>query len=349
MTLRASSGVNIIRCLCRTWWGADPATFLILYKAYIRPHLDYGSIFLGGCARFLLTKLDKVQYRALRVVGAFMRSSPVHIILSECGKTALDFRRIWLASKFILKVVSYDNPIYSSIEQFYIVFLNYLSFWRRKYFPPILAAFQNTLHEIHEVAHNPLFPCHFFPLDSQISPTVYEPLNLGKEGNQTKFVSWYLDNWSEYKLIFTDGSKDEQGNVGIGIYLNKSTELTARLPSANSICSAELFAIKKALELIQHNDFEKSLICSDSKSALEKMTRPSYKAAADTQTLQLKQKLSPLHEQNKAVKFAWIQSHTGIVGNDRADYLAKLGRKLPVTEEPNASFKYFQTKYKENL
>uniref|UniRef100_A0A6P7GYG6 ribonuclease H n=1 Tax=Diabrotica virgifera virgifera TaxID=50390 RepID=A0A6P7GYG6_DIAVI len=178
----------------------------------------------------------------------------------------------------------------------------------------------------------------------------YETVNMGKEANnQIKFMEWYLNNWSEYKLIFTDGSKDKQGNVGIGIYLNERTQLTARLPSANSICSAEVFAIKKALELIQQNNFTKCLICSDFKSALEKITRSSYKAAIDSQTLQLKQKLCEFDEQHIEIKFAWIPSHTGIIGNDRADHLANLGRKLPISEEPKASFKDFQIKYKENL
>ncbi|XP_050497457.1 uncharacterized protein LOC126878657 [Diabrotica virgifera virgifera] len=184
----------------------------------------------------------------------------------------------------------------------------------------------------------------------KISPMAYETVNMGKEANnQTKFMEWYLNNWSEYKLIFTDGSKDKQGNVGIGIYLNERTQLTARLPSANSICSAEVFAIKKALELIQQNNFTKCLICSDSKSALEKITRSSYKAAIDSQTLQLKQKLCEFDEQHREIKFAWIPSHTGIIGNDRADHLANLGRKLPISEEPKAPFKDFQIKYKENL
>ncbi|XP_050498279.1 uncharacterized protein LOC126879253 isoform X1 [Diabrotica virgifera virgifera] len=102
-------------------------------------------------------------------------------------------------------------------------------------------------------------------------------------------------------------------------------------------------------QLIQQNNFTKCLICSDSKSALEKITRSSYKAAIDSQTLQLKQKLCEFDEQHREIKFAWIPSHTGIIGNDRADHLANLGRKLPISEEPKASFKDFQIKYKENL
>lgn len=39
---KANEDVNLLRSVCGTGWGSDPSTLLLLYKAIIRSHLDYG-------------------------------------------------------------------------------------------------------------------------------------------------------------------------------------------------------------------------------------------------------------------------------------------------------------------
>ncbi|XP_060527677.1 probable RNA-directed DNA polymerase from transposon BS isoform X2 [Cylas formicarius] len=47
MIQKASGGLNMMRFISRIWWGAHPSTLLTFYKAYVRPHLDYGAFFFG--------------------------------------------------------------------------------------------------------------------------------------------------------------------------------------------------------------------------------------------------------------------------------------------------------------
>lgn len=55
---KALQGINIMKAICRTWWGSHPTTLLTLYRALVRPHLDYGSSLIDKCSRALLARLD---------------------------------------------------------------------------------------------------------------------------------------------------------------------------------------------------------------------------------------------------------------------------------------------------
>lgn len=59
--------LKVIGFLRTTWWGADPSLLLLLYRAFIRSRIDYGSFIWNQLPRYLSAKLDRVQYNALRV------------------------------------------------------------------------------------------------------------------------------------------------------------------------------------------------------------------------------------------------------------------------------------------
>ena len=86
------------------------------------------------------------------------------------------------------------------------------------------------------------------------------------------FQNHIRTTYSEYQLIYTDGSKDEHG-VGSAAVINNS-KLASILPSVASIYTAELHAIKLAGKLIckqltENPRCKKFLICSDSLSAIQ--------------------------------------------------------------------------------
>jgi ribonuclease HI len=68
-------------------------------------------------------------------------------------------------------------------------------------------------------------------------------------------------------FFFTDGSKSDDA-VGAA-FQGMSEEKSFRLPKDASIFTAELFAILQVLRYIKHKKIMSSVICSDSKSALQ--------------------------------------------------------------------------------
>ena len=48
LTGKCAKGINLLCCLFGTEWGAHRDSLLLLYKAIIRSHLDYGGLILGN-------------------------------------------------------------------------------------------------------------------------------------------------------------------------------------------------------------------------------------------------------------------------------------------------------------
>ena len=65
-------GLNLLRVVAHTSWGADQQTLLHLYRSLIRSKLDYGCIVYGSARDSYLRMLDPIQNHALRLcIGAF--------------------------------------------------------------------------------------------------------------------------------------------------------------------------------------------------------------------------------------------------------------------------------------
>ncbi len=78
---------------------------------------------------------------------------------------------------------------------------------------------------------------------------------------KSKFYS-YLD-------IYTDGSKDEENRVGIGIYIpTLNASIVKRLPDQLSVYTAEVMAIIVGLQWVEEVKPDRVVCCVDSVAAL---------------------------------------------------------------------------------
>ena len=171
-----------------------------------------------------------------------------------------------------------------------------------------------------------------------------------EEDNNIKFRDYINTRWNGYHTIFTDGSVSDDKSVGIGVYIPViNLKFSARLPYHMSICTAETLAIIKALKVIMENEWEKVIICADSRSALERISNINLSYKLDHHTIYCKQILAQLQSQGRTIEFIWIPSHTNIDGNEKADTLAVEGANLEIISPLKCNFTEFIPQIKVNI
>ncbi|XP_073821296.1 uncharacterized protein [Musca autumnalis] len=122
--------------------------------------------------------------------------------------------------------------------------------------------------------------------------------------------------------VYTDGSKMENG-TGAGVYSDiLNLQLSFKLNKECSVFQAEIFAIKKAAELIKNikEDIDGPVtIYVDSQAAHKSLMSYSIKSAVVLDCIKV------LSDLKSAVTLCWVPGHCNIVGNEMADELARRG------------------------
>ncbi|XP_044766286.1 uncharacterized protein LOC123322405 [Coccinella septempunctata] len=342
---KAFHGINLIRTLSRTWWGSHPSTLLVLYRSTVRPHIDYGSILFGAVPRKNLYLLDKTQYTALRSCLGMMRSTPINILLALAGELPLKYRRIWLGAKFISKLLRFkDDCVLDSIKS--------LQRWSNL---PLLSSLPlldslNIIDDPGSIYSDSSLPCHQGTISVHTQKIPLHSLGLKKDNpdNSSLFLKKCDEVFPNTVKIYTDASKSGY-RVGIGVYYPSLISLSQSLPGFFSICTAELIAIQRAISLVACFDVPHSVIFSDSKSALEKISNWSIHSSNDDITLDIRNKVISLQNSGRSISLAWVPGHTCIPGNISADSLAKEGASLPHSNPVKADAREFWPLFKKTI
>lgn len=313
--------LNIIKTLAHQNWGAQEAIILRVYRSLIRSKIDYGSVAYASASKSVLKLLNPIHSTALRLATGALRTSPVASLERETNEPPLWIRRQHLIAKYAAKIAEDPSKsVYSCV-------------------------FNGKYETLYSAA--PRLPV---PLSQKIRDVL--PLDANRIKGQMKFgtppwslklpvidttLSQYmksetpqellrkshlelLSNFSHDTVFFTDGSKSTNQTSSAVICEDTMAKFKFRLAPMCSVFSAELFAILKALELILNSSNRNSIICSDSKSAIDAVSDIFSKNT-------LVQEIHRIHMQvvdaNKSVCIIWTPSHCGILGNEAADKLAK--------------------------
>ena len=313
---RANKAHNVLKTLCRTSWGADPKMLLLLYKSLIRSHFEYAFLCFAGDSKSV-NNLDKIQNKNLRLITGAFKSTPINVMQVECKLPPLSIRFSYLKERFLLKLYSKKN--------------NYL-FANLSHFPSILT--RNTLYilqgfsefvnflETLQIQRSILLPCYQGDFHSKF-PAIN--IIIDNKLSSKEDVSSKFSEYSGCRFLYTDGSKtdcavsfaffDSLLNLGTGYKINANT----------SIFTAEALAILAALKHIKHKNHGccEWVIVSDSMSVLENLKNNRYNANTNYLIPLIKQFWLHLYTGGINVRFMWVPSHVGVVGNERADLLAR--------------------------
>ena len=92
-------------------FGATQARLLKIFKIYIRPKLDYGSIIYTSATTTELNKLKVVTNDAMRIATGAFKSTKIEALYGLTGENTPDLRRDYLALRYYVKIKSsLSNP-----------------------------------------------------------------------------------------------------------------------------------------------------------------------------------------------------------------------------------------------
>ena len=89
------------------------SALLIIYKSFIRPHLDYGDIIYDKAFNeSSQAKLESLQYNATLAITGAIRGSSTEKSFEELGLESLKSRRCYRKMSFLYKVLKSESPSY---------------------------------------------------------------------------------------------------------------------------------------------------------------------------------------------------------------------------------------------
>ena len=106
--------VNRTIDLLRKFQQVLPRPFLItIYKAFIRPHLDYGDvIFDQAFNNSFHQRLESIQYNAALAITGAIRGTSKEKLYQELGFESLQSRRWFRKLSLFYKIIKNESPLY---------------------------------------------------------------------------------------------------------------------------------------------------------------------------------------------------------------------------------------------
>ena len=323
--------LNIFKILAGSKWGVHPKHLRLLYISLIRSRLDYGSFFYANSSKSNLDKLDRIQNQCMRIIGGFIKTTPIHAMESELCLQPLQIRRKYLAGKFWLKCKSFFNNVSLNVIRDLNSSCDSL-YWRKKKLPLLISIHRSLRHySIAAEKKLPMYSLLIWISSLDITKNISSSIE-GVSGNK---LSWnkselynqcikFLDiKYASFNKLYTDGSKNEFGGGAAVFDPQRNITLKFKSHLNISIMHIELIAIYQSLLYILSDDKKKYVILSDSKSALDHLARLTSLSRGYPIAYDILECICRIEAESKIIIIQWIPSHIGITGNEAVDKAAK--------------------------
>ena len=301
-----------------------------LVITFIRSRLSYGQeVFFAACPS-LIGKLQSCETALIKRLLDLPQIASPQLVYREIGLLPLDDNRLLQTTKTVLRLKSNQSDVDEELSFDFLDTEDPSMVNRLAKNPSLLSRGSSIMNYTSElislaglglafIEMNPDIGSMFAPWDEpQLDIQLYLD-GCKKSDNPAllkSFAQEVIHNHRDFQQIFTDGSKSETGEVGCAIYhKNANFKKSIKLNKDISIFSAELFAIKSAIDYIYNHTIDTNfVIFSDSRSALQALlaSRPNR----PSMVLEIKTVIDLLQKQGRTLKFIWIPSHCDIQGND---------------------------------
>ena len=253
---KCSIRMNLFRCLTSRQCGADRITLLRLYKAIVRPIIEYGAVVYAGGKKLPLASIETIQNSFLRIAIGAMKTSPVAALQVETNVPPLYVRRMEITLRYVTKIKQHpEHASRKAIDTLPRIHHSYIGPSERRTGLTIASRMNMYRDELQIDLPN------ITPLSTlDEAPWRLHPRSVSFlfECNKTsvplseihRTFNAFQAEHNTFQFIYTDGSKSNE-RTGNAIIAEGLTTLKGRLPNNTSIYMAELHAIFIALRLIE--------------------------------------------------------------------------------------------------
>lgn len=289
-------------------WGLQPGILHWMYTAIVRPIITYGAIvwWPRSTKASTRTQLDRVQRLACLGITGAMRTAPTRAIEVLTGLPPLHLVIEHEAMRSAYRLTGLGH--WKGEDQPH----GHVEIWKK--------ATQNC----------PVL----LMLQDSMMPTTSPSQTLRIQIPERS--DWEVEKSTicQHGIIwFTDGSKIGD-KAGAGVYGKTTrTRLSFALGSYATVFQAEVYAILACgLENLKRVPKGKTIqICSDSQAALLAIQSSKVRSRL---VLECKKTLNDLAIHNRVI-LTWVPGHSGVLGNEEADRLAREGSgRYPTGPEP---------------
>ena len=305
ITNKAKSTLMLCKRIVGATWGVTPKTMKWIFTAIIRPRLTYAAaIWIGGTKSIHNQKLlESAQRLATKLVTGCMPSTPKTALDKITNLTPIT---LWLEEEAIKGALRLQSG----------------GHWETVPAIPSRGNLQSHIKTINDLTED-------IPILRKTKDTMVTKLSL-----DTKFTIEIPDKETYQELpsnentiqCYTDGSMINE-SVGSGIFIKSSTELiheeSIHLGTSSTVFQAEMYGVQKTADvLLEKKIIDKNIIFNcDSQAAIKALDSLKIKSKTTQTTLETLNTLAT----NNTVLLRWIPAHSGYVGNEKADDLAKDG------------------------
>ena len=371
---KVAHDIGLLKMMAGASDGTSTLTMLKFYITCIRPKIEFGIVCMLGMDETALRKLEVLQNNCLRMILGVRRDVPAPILHAETGCLPIRERRDLLTLRFFGKLRMFHNehPLLDILDgSNYTQDANlYPDTNYCKQLAKLCRGFSAFIEDtpLEEFDGDPFMHIpSYTPRRSVTPPWVVEESvlvevipnpkgkNLLSADEKRALAEKYEKLISDFLVppdslaVFTDGSITEDRKAGFGIFITDGNltqeERCGRLASNCGTVTVELKAIQKALLLIndlRFKPYRNIMLLSDSQGALSQIRQsdPDENLAIN---YSIKDSLSQLRDAGVAVTFKYVPSHVGIMGNEKADMLAKHGTELDeATDNADLTFSFYK-------
>lgn len=324
-----------LKSLAWSGTGAGVPVLRMMYLTTIRSVVDYASPVLAGLGEGRLGKLEKIQNEAMRII---LHCPPNAMICAMRVELSLKSLRNRIEELNITAAIRHiRSGSGNELSRNIIGRISNLIAFRKQCKQGYITSLVENVRKYNvatwcKVPQRVLTP----PPWEEVLPNInIMPLTKKKcmydTGELKRIIEENVSQMSSTDAahVYCDGSVTETGRAGCGILVidkvsNEQVESEYYYRITNNVSStlAELCAILYGLLEIRGGKGDVHFFV-DSRSALESLVskNPVCKDIAD----QCRAILNDLEKSKRKITFTWIPSHVGIINNERADKLAKLG------------------------